>query len=187
MGFLSDFFLGSRPDMRLPGYLEGLIGQIGGLNVGGIGYSGHEYKRMAKQYNRDPASLAGVSKQQGAVERRQIGEDYMTGANAMIGAAGGEQANLLQHMKQNALDKSDERTGMNSYNEANQKYFGALSGFNQAYEAANQRELAKYGLMGQLMVGGGYDATRKGGLFNPQTIAGAVQAFAGGAGAAMGH
>lgn len=184
MGFLADMFTGQRPDYRLPGYAEGMLNEIrGGINPS-LGFAGRQFKKVIKQYDADPMSLAGVSQARGAVARRNVDEDYMQGANRIIAQTGGEQANIQQRMKEQAKDRVDERTGLESMQEANTKYFGSLEGFQRAKEAKNQQEQSKYGMMSSLL-GLGYDARKRGGIFNPETWSDMMKAFAGGAGAGM--
>jgi len=185
MSFLGDLFLGARPDMRLPGYAEGMINKIDTNVNPKMSWAGKQYKHIGHQYEQDPMSLASVSQAQGAGDLRDFDESGMEGANQLIANSGGEQGLAMSNARSVGRERIKERTGLNSINEANSKYFNALGGQADASNALQQQIMAKYGLMSNLM-NTGYDATRKGGVFNPQTIANTMQAFAGGAGSAIG-
>jgi hypothetical protein len=185
MSFLSDLFTGSRPDMRLPGYAEGMLTKIDENVNPKMSWAGKQFKKIGKQYGEDPTSLASVSQAQGAGDLRDFDESGMQGANQLIANTGGEQGLAMANARSVGRERIKERTGLNSINEANSKYFGALGGQADASNALQQQIMAKYGLMSNLM-NTGYDATKKGGIFNPQTIANTMQAFAGGAGSALG-
>ena len=184
MSFLGDLFGGARPDMRLPGYAEGMINKIDTNVNPGMSFAGKQYKKIAKGYNEDPMSLASVSQTQGAGDLRDFDESGMQGANQLLAAGGGEQGLALANARSVGRERIKERTGLNSINEANSKYFGALEGQQAASNAKQQQILAKYGLMSGLL-NTGYDATRKGGLFSADTIGKSMAAFAGGAGSAL--
>jgi hypothetical protein len=51
-------------------------------------------------------------RQQGAAQRAGIDMDYMTGANALISGAGGEQSNLINRMRELATEKQRQQEGM---------------------------------------------------------------------------
>jgi len=184
--FFSDLFFGARPDYALPGYVSDLQNQIAATIPQQGTFFKRQYKNIANTYNRDPEELATQALNQGAVERRGIQEDYMTGANALIGQYGNEgQQNLQQRMKEMAINRVNERQGIAAQNEAQSKYFNALAGGQAATNAEEATTTARLGLMAGLM-GNQYDRTRRGGIFNPQTISGAIQGFAQGAGAGLG-
>ena len=184
MSFFGDLFTGSRPDMALPGYASGMIDEIRNSIDPHLSFFGKQYKKNIKLYNQDPMALAGVSLARGAVNRRNVQEDYSQGANRLLAQSGGEQAIAQQHMKENRLAQVDEQTGLNAMNEADSKYFQSIEGGQRAREATDADTRAKYGMMAGLM-GTGYDRRRQGGIFNPQTWSNALSSFAAGAGAGM--
>lgn len=73
-----------------------------------------------KKFMRNVRSGADISsygqfntiRQQGAAQRAGIDMDYMTGANALIAGAGGEQANLANRMRELAMEKQRQQEGM---------------------------------------------------------------------------
>src|SRR5918912_1839284 len=139
MGFFTDLLTGSRPDMALPGYAQGQLGNLQDYFNGiGLGVPGKEYKHLIKRYNNDPASLASLSLSQGAVRKRELGEQYGQGANALLAQSGGEQGTILQHMRENQDAKIDEQTGLNAIGEANSKYFNALGGLQDSINSRRQ-------------------------------------------------
>ena len=81
MSWLGDLFTGSRPDMRLPGYAEGMINRIDENVNPKMSWAGKQYKKIGKQYAADPMSLASVSQAQGAGDLRDFDESGMQGAN----------------------------------------------------------------------------------------------------------
>lgn len=187
MSFIGDLLTGSRPDMALPGYATGQLDKLQQYFDGiRTDKAGKEYKHIVKQYDDDPASLASLSLSQGAVRKRELGEQYAQGANALLAQSGGEQGTILQHMRENQDAKIDEETGLNAIGEANSKYFNALGGWADAIRSRDQQKLGTLGMMGNLMASTQYDRRRQGGLFNPQTWGNALAAFAGGAGASLG-
>jgi hypothetical protein len=186
MAFAQDLIFGQRPDIGIPGYASDFYNKLKGyLGSIDLGKSGHEYKHIIKDYNSDPASLATMSLARGAVNTREQTERQGQGANALIGAAGGEQANLMHAQQENARAKLDEQTGLNAIGESNQKYFGALGGLQDSINSRRQAEMGTLGMMGNILTSSAYDRNRKGGIINPQTWSNALAAFAGGAGAGM--
>lgn len=186
MGFAQDLILGQRPDIGIPGYASGFYNKLNDyFNSIDLGKPGHEYKHIIKDYNRDPASLATMSLARGAVNTREQSERQGQGANALIGAAGGEQANLMHAQQENERAKLDEQTGLNAIGESNQKYFGALSGLQDSIDSRRRGEMGTLGMMGNILSSSAYDRNRKGGILSADTWGRALSSFAGGAGAGM--
>jgi hypothetical protein len=185
MSWLGDIFKGARPDMQLPGYATDFMNELRNYQPG-IGGAAKAGKRLFKQYENDPESLATQSLNAGAVQRATAGEDYASGANALIGQYGnGEQQNLTQRMKEGAIDRINTNQGIQAQQEAQSKGFGGLSMWQQGIQDRNAGQNQRFGIMGNVL-GAGYDRTRRGGLFSPDTIGGAVKAFAGGVGQGIG-
>lgn len=167
MSWISDFISGSKPNFQLPGYAQGFYDQLKGyLGDTGLGKPGHEYKSIIKKYNQDPASLATMSIARGGVNARQQSERAGQGANALIGAGSGEQANLLHHQMETERSQLDENTALNAIGESQQKYFGALGGLQDSINSRRSAEMGTLGMMGNTL-NMGRDMRRSGGLFNP--------------------
>lgn len=82
----------------------------------GLGFYGRRGKQIGKALARgddvsDLGELTSIG-QMYAAEQRDIGDNFGYGANALIAASGGPQANILERQKQIALDRSNERKGM---------------------------------------------------------------------------
>lgn len=186
MSFFGDMFLGSRPDMSLPGYTTSYMNELRD-SMPGIGGAAKAGRRLYNQYLTNPEELANQSLNQGAVERQTATEDYGQGDNALMSQYGGEgQTALLQRMKENRIAKINQQQGIAAQGEAANKGFGGLGMWQQGIENRDRTATARYGLMGQAMSNNAYDRTRKGGIFNPMTLTGTMQSFAGGLGAGVG-
>jgi hypothetical protein len=77
--------------------------------------------------------------------------------------------------------KREEQTGLNAMQEAYGRRNAALQGLDANRNSQRQAELGTLGLMNSVM-NQGYDARRRGGIFNPETWSGMLQSFAGGMG-----
>lgn len=81
----------------------------------GLGFAGKQAKRTLGDLNsgKDVSSLGYFNSiaQRHASNRRDIGDNYLYGGNALIAGAGGEQANILNRMKDTALARDYERQG----------------------------------------------------------------------------
>lgn len=141
-----------------PGY-GNLLGQVNDLNFG-LG-PGKIAKQNYKALNRgDDVSSLGMFNpinQQAAAERQGINEDYMTGGNALVANMGGDQANVLQRLKEGALDESRKRQSQATASAIPQLMSETGGMWQNSMNSRNQAELAKYGQMGNLLGQGQYE------------------------------
>jgi len=118
-------------------------------------------KQNYKALNRgDDVSSLGMFNpinQQAAAERQGINEDYMTGGNALVANTGGDQANVLQRLKENALDESRKRQSVATASAIPQLENETAGIWGNAIGRQDQSELAKYGMMGNLLQSGQYE------------------------------
>lgn len=145
MGLTQTLFGGSSTKyMNLPQdpKLTGWIDQAHDYNPK-MDKSGKAYKQLWKDYQSDPLKLAGAALSQGALNDRSIKDDYMTGGNALIANAGGDQAQLMQRMKEIALAKNQEQTGVNAMGEAERMGQMGLAGWGAKQDTRNAQ---KYGM-----------------------------------------
>lgn len=112
----------------------------------GLGYAGKRDKQILKSLDRgdDVSSLGELNSisQSHAANRRDIGDNYMYGANALVAGSGGEQANILNRQKQNALDTDYERMGQEYTQGVTNLRGQAESGFANARNTRISAELA---------------------------------------------
>lgn len=110
-----------------------------------IGYAGKQAKRTLRSIDRgdDISSLGYFNSiaQQHAANRRDIGDNYLYGGNALLAGAGGEQANILNRMRDTALARDYERQGMENTNALSDLRMQTANQFQNAYDSANQRQL----------------------------------------------
>lgn len=141
-----------------PGY-GNLLGQLDDMSFG-LG-PGKIAKQNYKALNRgDDVSSLGMFNsinQEGAAERQNINEDYMTGGNALVAGMGGDQANVLQRLKEDALGQSRQRQSMATASAIPQLQSNLAGTWQNSINSANQAELAKYGQMGNLLGQGQYE------------------------------
>ena len=113
----------------------------------GLGYWGKYNKKLLKRMEggEDVSGYGefNVLRQNQAADEQGIKEDYMTGANALISQAGGEQSNLLQRAKDIALEKSRQQHGMNMVSALTNLREGAGSAFEGARQFRVNSERAR--------------------------------------------
>jgi hypothetical protein len=93
-----------------------LEGWLGGLYNTPLGFAGRQAKSTLKDLNsgKDVSSMGYFNSiaQRHASNRRDIGDNYLYGGNALLANnGGGEQANILNRMKDTALAHDYERQG----------------------------------------------------------------------------
>jgi hypothetical protein len=176
MGFM-DWLLGSKPNPTIGQPSLDFMDEVRN-SMPGIGGAARASKKLWKQYLDDPESLATQSLNQGAVERQTAAEDYAQGDNALLAHSGNEgQASLLQRMKENRIAKINQAQGISAQQEAAQKGFGALEGWQTGITNRDANTTARYGIMGNTLNGGRFDNRRQGGALSG-ILGGVINGFA---------
>ena len=129
--------------------LEGWQSQV--FNQGqNLGKAGRYYKQLLNRLGEgeDVSSFGEFNtiRQAHAANRRDIGDNYLYGGNALIANAGGEQANILNRMKQTAIDRDYEREGMETGAALGDLRGEAAAGFQNAFDSKQNRILQQQGL-----------------------------------------
>lgn len=164
-----------------PGYNK-LMGDVYGMNFGlGPGrIAQRTYKQLA--HGKDVSSMGIFSpiRQQAAAERSGINEEYMTGANQLAATAGGDQGNVLQRMKENAMDESRRRESMSTGAAIPELMSQSADIWGRNLARRDSSNFEKYGLLANILGQGQY---KKGPSFLRQL---AMSAASGAGSAAMG-
>lgn len=148
MGFLTSL-LGGSTVMKMPTdpRLEGMQNQMFNQNQN-LGKSGKYFKNlMGRMSAGDDVSSFGEFNtigQQHAANRRDIGDSYLYGGNALL-AGSGEQANILNRMRDTAVAKDYERQGMETNSALSQLRNDATQGYQNAFDAKQNRQLQQQG------------------------------------------
>lgn len=179
MGF-GDWLLGSRPDYQLLPGMQDSINSVQGMNFG-LGKAGKFAKKNLAALNRgdDVSNIGAFSplRQAQAADIADIDMDYMSGANALIGAQGGDQANQLNRMRDLATERRREQGGRDMVNAMSDLRSQETNTLQNAQAMRQQGRMWQQGLLGQLR-GNVYDNKRTGGALN-SLIQGAGSAIGG--------
>jgi len=176
-----DIFLGARPNYQLLPGMDKSIGAIEGLDFGGLGYAGKSAKKTLKALDRgDDVSGMGQFAEIGQNEAKDLDEvrmNYMTGANALEGAAGGDQLNQINRMRDLAEERVREQGGRNRVAALGDLRRSATDAFTHARDTWNENELRRQQLLLQAR-GNVYNNQRSGGILNSLIQGGASVAAA---------
>lgn len=111
---LSDILFGSKPQYTLLPGVQDSINQVQGMDFG-LGLAGKQAKKTLKQLDagEDVSNIGSFSpiRQEEAADLSDIDMDYMSGANALEGAAGGDQLNQINRMRDLAKENRRAQTG----------------------------------------------------------------------------
>lgn len=144
-------------DPRYEGMIDTLFN-----NTPGLGKSGKYWKNLLGRISsgEDYSSFGEFNpiREQAASERRSVGDNYLYGGNALIAGAGGEQANILNRMRDTAMDRIGEREGMNITRAASDLRGEAAGGLQRSIESRNQ--LQQQGRLAALGARGNYYSQR---------------------------
>lgn len=115
-----------------------------------LGGAGRYYKQLLKRLGQgqDVSSFGEFNTigQQHAANRRDIGDSYLYGGNALIANAGGEQANIMNRMRDTAIAKDYERQGMETTAALSDLRSEAAGGLQNAFDAKQNRILQQEGM-----------------------------------------
>ena len=173
MSFWSKLF-GGTTTQKMPGdpTLEGWQQDTYNYDPG-LGYAGKQAKKTlgALSSGQDVSGLGYFSSiaQRHSSNRRDIGDNYLYGGNALLAGAGGENANILNRMRDTALARDYERQGNEMVDATANLRDSATNTFENARQSRINAELnAKNAAMGNRL---GYWSNRyrqvqEPGLFN---------------------
>lgn len=175
MGFFGDLFLGSRPDYTyLPGVSD-LMGDVRGWRPS-LGKHVKSSKKLLRSLDagEDVSNIGAFAplQQDEAADLNSIDMDYMVGANALIGGAGGDQANLMNRMRDLAKERRRQDTGRQMVAMIPALRGQAMDTIERGMSRRQGMELDKYGLLSRLN-SMQYDRRRQGGILD-DIIKGAV-------------
>jgi hypothetical protein len=145
MSFLSALLGGSTvKTMPADPRLEGMQNQMFNQTMP-LGKAGKYWKNLMGRISAgdDTSSFGEFNNisQQHAANRRDIGDSYLYGGNALISSAGGESANILNRMRDTAMAKDYERQGAETGSALSQLRNDATQGFQNAFDARQNRQL----------------------------------------------
>lgn len=193
MGFM-DFLMGSRPDLRFTPGAEQTIQSLQGMQLGLSGPA-RQAKSLFKQLNlgKDVSSMGQFAPiaQNEAKNLADVDFDYMTGANALVGAQGGgadADVNQLNRMRDIAKGRVREQAGRERVQALSDLRNQAWQMWQRGSENWDQQEMQRQQLLAQARSPQNmYDARRSGGILPGLIQAGAqlgLAALTGGASAA---
>lgn len=163
-----------------------LEGWMGDLYNTPLGFLGKRAKGTLKRLDRgDDVSSMGYFNsiaQRHAANRRDIGDNYGYGGNALIAGAGGEQANILNRMRDTALSRDYERQGNETVDAVANLRDSATGTLENAQNRVANNQQAAIGARGNYWQNRYVPYQREGFLDKFGKVAGIIGNLAGGAG-----